>query len=74
MIEADIFCLVGAAFASFASLMATDSFWFFEIRPGWEWLADVLVLSLLAVAMTLIAWSKIWVGKPTFGSGKPDYC
>lgn len=68
MIEADLFCLVGATFASFASLMATDSFWFFELQPGWEWLADVLVLTLLAVAMTLIAWSKIWVGKPTFGS------
>ncbi|KAH7339754.1 Fusaric acid resistance protein-like-domain-containing protein [Rhizoctonia solani] len=68
MIEADMFCLVGAAFASFASLMATDSFWFFEVQPGWEWLADVLVLAWLGLAMTLIAWSKLWVGKPTFGS------
>ncbi|CAE7150897.1 unnamed protein product [Rhizoctonia solani] len=68
MIEADMFCLVGAAFASFASLMATDSFWFFEVQPGWEWLADFLVLAWLGLAMTLIAWSKIWVSKPTFGS------
>ncbi|KAG8732825.1 hypothetical protein FRC11_010722 [Ceratobasidium sp. 423] len=68
MIEADMFCLVGAVFASFASLMATDSFWFFEVQPGWEWLADLLVLSWLGLAMTLIAWSKLWVGKPTFGS------
>ncbi|KAL5631313.1 hypothetical protein ACGC1H_006986 [Rhizoctonia solani] len=68
MIEADMFCLVGAAFASFASLMATDSFWFFEVQPGWEWLADLLVLAWLGLAMTLIAWSKLWVGKPTFGS------
>ncbi|KAJ1304721.1 hypothetical protein OPQ81_005859 [Rhizoctonia solani] len=68
MIEADMFCLVGAAFASFASLMATDSFWFFELQPGWEWLADFLVLAWLGLAMTLIAWSKLWVGKPSFGS------
>ncbi|CUA66706.1 putative membrane protein YGL140C [Saccharomyces cerevisiae S288c] [Rhizoctonia solani] len=68
MIEADMFCLLGAAFASFASLMATDSFWFFEVQPGWEWLADFLVLAWLGLAMTLIAWSKLWVGKPTFGS------
>ncbi|QRW08040.1 fusaric acid resistance-like protein [Ceratobasidium sp. AG-Ba] len=68
MIEADLFCLVGAAFASFASLVATQSFWFFELQPGWEWLADALVLSWLAVSMMLIAWSKLWVNKPTFGS------
>jgi NADH:ubiquinone oxidoreductase subunit 6 (subunit J) len=70
MIEADLFCLVGAVFASFASLVATESFWFFELQPGWEWLADALVLSWLALAMTVIAWSKLWVGKPTFGSGE----
>ncbi|KAF8608644.1 hypothetical protein BDV93DRAFT_433325 [Ceratobasidium sp. AG-I] len=68
MIEADMFCLVGAVFASFASLVATQSFWFFEIQPGWKWLADLLVLSWLALAMMVIAWSKLWVGKPTFGS------
>lgn len=70
MIEADLFCLVGAAFASFASLVATQSFWFFELQPGWKWLADALVLSWLALAMMVIAWSKLWVGKPTFGSGQ----
>ncbi|KAG9096669.1 hypothetical protein FRC06_008439 [Ceratobasidium sp. 370] len=68
MAEADLFCLVGAAFASFASLVATGSFWYFELQPGWEWLADALVLSWLALAMMVIAWSKLWVGKPTFGS------
>ena len=73
MIEADMFCLVGAVFASFASLVATQSFWFFEIQPGWKWLADSLVLSWLALAMMVIAWSKLWVGKPTFGSGKHSF-
>ncbi|KAF8739889.1 Fusaric acid resistance protein family, partial [Rhizoctonia solani] len=68
MIEADMFCLVGAAFASIASLVATDSFWFFELQPGWEWLADLLVLAWVGLAMALIAWSKLWVNKPTFGS------
>ncbi|KAG8702606.1 hypothetical protein FRC09_004653 [Ceratobasidium sp. 395] len=68
MIEADLFCLVGAVFASFASLVATGSFWFFELQPGWEWLADALVVSWLGLAMMIIAWSKLWVGKPTFGS------
>ncbi|KAG9074732.1 hypothetical protein FS749_013673, partial [Ceratobasidium sp. UAMH 11750] len=68
MAEADLFCLVGAAFASFASLVATGSFWYFELQPGWEWLADALVVSWLALAMMVIAWSKLWVGKPTFGS------
>ncbi|CAE6416781.1 unnamed protein product [Rhizoctonia solani] len=68
MIEADMFCLVGAAFASIASLVATDSFWFFELQPGWEWLADILVLAWVGLAIALIAWSKLWVNKPTFGS------
>ncbi|CEL60767.1 hypothetical protein RSOLAG1IB_04006 [Rhizoctonia solani AG-1 IB] len=68
MIEADMFCLVGAVFASIASLVATDSFWFFELQPGWEWLADLLVLAWVGLAMAMIAWSKLWVNKPTFGS------
>jgi NADH:ubiquinone oxidoreductase subunit 6 (subunit J) len=70
MIEADMFCLVGAVFASIASLVATDSFWFFELQPGWEWLADLLVLAWVGLAMAMIAWSKLWVNKPTFGSGE----
>ncbi|KAG8745216.1 hypothetical protein FRC10_008528 [Ceratobasidium sp. 414] len=51
-----------------ATIIATGSFWYFELQPGWEWLADALVLSWLALAMMVIARSKLWVGKPTFGS------
>src|SRR5690242_16051119 len=42
MMEADIYCIGGAAFAAVVTLLSMDSFWFFELKPGWEWLADLI--------------------------------
>ena len=44
MVEADTFCLMGLFFAAFVSLSSMSMYWFFEVMPGMEWLADTLVI------------------------------
>ncbi|KAH9949028.1 Fusaric acid resistance protein-like-domain-containing protein [Amylocystis lapponica] len=68
MVEADIFCTMGLLFAAFVSLSSMSMFWFFEVQPGWEWLADVLVLLWIGLGMSGVAWMKVWMGKPTFNT------
>lgn len=69
MLEADKYCLMGLLFAAFVSLSSMTMFWFFEVRAGWEWLADVLVILWIGVGMSLLAWMKLWMAKPTFNTG-----
>jgi hypothetical protein len=64
MHEADIYCLVCALFAAFVSLASMDTFWFFEIRPGWEWLADALTFTWIGIAITIVAWVKVGASPP----------
>ncbi|EIN11240.1 hypothetical protein PUNSTDRAFT_61905 [Punctularia strigosozonata HHB-11173 SS5] len=66
MIEADIFCLLGLFWAAFVSLGSMASFWFFEVRRGWEWLADALGLLWVGVGMSLMAFAKVKMAKPSF--------
>ncbi|KAI9437537.1 Fusaric acid resistance protein-like-domain-containing protein [Lactarius indigo] len=54
MLEADIYC--GACTPT----------WALEPHAGWEWLADSLVLIWIFVGMSLVAWFKLWIAKPTF--------
>ncbi|KAF8586723.1 hypothetical protein K439DRAFT_1340213 [Ramaria rubella] len=68
MVEADIYVLFGLAFTTFVSLGSMAMFWFLEVRPGWEWLADVLVLSWIAGAMIIVAWLKVWMARPSFNT------
>ena len=69
MLEADKYCLMGLLFAAFVSLSSMTMFWFFEVRAGWEWLADALVILWIGVGMSLVAWMKLWMAKPTFNTG-----
>ncbi|KAL6303505.1 Fusaric acid resistance protein-like-domain-containing protein [Sparassis latifolia] len=68
MVEADLFCMMGLLFAATVALSSMTMFWFFETRPGWEWLADVLVLSFIGLGMSGVAWMKVWMAKPTFNT------
>ncbi|KAF8325195.1 Fusaric acid resistance protein-like-domain-containing protein [Cantharellus anzutake] len=66
MQEADVYCLIAALFSAFVALGSMDTFWFFEIKPGWEWLADALTFMWIAAAMSIVAWVKQWMNKPSF--------
>ncbi|TFK90654.1 hypothetical protein K466DRAFT_484360 [Polyporus arcularius HHB13444] len=68
MVEADVFCLMGLVFASLVSLSSMTVYWFFELQPGWEWLADVLVLLMIGLGMSVVAWMKVWMAKPSFNT------
>lgn len=70
MLEADLFCIMGVLWAAFISLSSMSLFWFFEVQPGWEWLADSLVLLWIGAGMSCVAWMKLWMKKPTFNTGK----
>jgi hypothetical protein len=66
MLEADFFCLLGLFWAAFISLGSMASFWFFEVRRGWEWLADFLGLMWVGIGMSLMALAKVKMAKPSF--------
>jgi hypothetical protein len=66
MVEADQYCLLGLIFASLVSIASMDSFWFFEVQPGYELLADIIVIVWVGLAMSAVAWTKQWMAKPTF--------
>ena len=59
MQEADIYCIMAALFAGFVASASMDTFWFFEIQPGWEWLADLLTFIWIGVAVAIIIWVKV---------------
>jgi hypothetical protein len=62
MVEADIYCLIGLLFAAFVSLSSMNGFWFFEVQPGYEWLADSIVIFWIGLSMSIVAWTKQWMG------------
>ncbi|KAI0088109.1 Fusaric acid resistance protein-like-domain-containing protein [Irpex rosettiformis] len=68
MLDADKYCLMGLLYASFISLGSMSMYWFFEVRAGWEWLADVLVILWIGLGMSGMAYMKMWMGKPTFNT------
>jgi hypothetical protein len=70
MLEADIYCVMGLGFASVISLGSMSTYWALEPHAGWEWLADSLVLIWICVGMSLVAWFKLWIAKPTFSPGR----
>jgi len=44
------------------------TFWPFELSPGWEPIADVIVLTWLGGAFVFVAWSKQWMAKPSYNT------
>ena len=69
MFEADLYCSMGLLFAATVSLSSMAVYWFFQVQPGLEWLADILVLLWIGAGMSLVAWMKVWMEKPTFNTG-----
>ena len=69
MVEADIYCLMGLVFATFVSLSSMSVYWFFEHQSGLDWLADLLVLLMIGLGMSAVAWMKVWMAKPSFNTG-----
>ncbi|KAI0319004.1 Fusaric acid resistance protein-like-domain-containing protein [Amylostereum chailletii] len=41
-------------------------YWALETHAGWEWLADILALIWIGIGMSMVAWMKLWMAKPTF--------
>lgn len=70
MFQADAFCFMGLLYAAFISLGSMSMYWFFEVRAGWEWFADCLVILWIGFGMSGMAYMKMWMGKPTFNTGQ----
>ena len=69
MLEADMYCLLGLFWSSFICLGSMSMFWWLDVKPGWEWLADLIALIWIGLGISAIAWMKAWMSKPTFGTG-----
>ncbi|KAF8134727.1 Fusaric acid resistance protein-like-domain-containing protein [Mycena galopus ATCC 62051] len=66
MIEADLYCFGGLVFSAFICLSSMTVFWWLETKPGWEWLAAVLVIVWIGVSMSVVAWMKVWMASSSF--------
>ncbi|KAJ6538778.1 Fusaric acid resistance protein-like-domain-containing protein [Mycena vulgaris] len=68
MVEADLYCFMGLVYSAFVCLSSMTMFWWLEKQPGWEWLADILVIVWIGVSMSLVAWMKVWMASPSFNT------
>ncbi|KXN90635.1 hypothetical protein AN958_03875 [Leucoagaricus sp. SymC.cos] len=68
MIEADIFCLMGIVYAAFVCGISMSTFWWLELKPGYEWLGDVVAILWIGVSMSVVAWMKVWMASPSFNT------
>lgn len=68
MLEADRYCFMGLVYSAFVCLSSMTMFWWLELKPGWEWLADILVLVWIGVSMSVLAWMKVWMASPPFNT------
>ncbi|KAJ4490925.1 Fusaric acid resistance protein-like-domain-containing protein [Lentinula aciculospora] len=68
MIEADFFCLFGIFYSAFICLSSMSMFWWLDVQPGWEWLADALAIVWVGVGMSFLAWMKVYMANPQFNT------
>ncbi|KAF9258847.1 hypothetical protein L218DRAFT_974799 [Marasmius fiardii PR-910] len=68
MLEADIFCVFGLFYSAFVALASMSMFWWIDVQPGLEWLADVIAIVWVGVSMSVLAWLKLWMANPQFGT------
>ncbi|KAJ7502501.1 hypothetical protein B0H11DRAFT_1988806 [Mycena galericulata] len=68
MVEADLYCFMGLVYSAFVCLSSMTMFWWLERKPGWEWLADFLVIVWIGVSMSVVAWMKVWMASPSFNT------
>ncbi|KAG9036609.1 hypothetical protein FRB95_008443 [Tulasnella sp. JGI-2019a] len=68
MMEADKYCLLGAVYSSIVCLVSMGLFWLLEDQPGLEFWADTSVFITVGIAMTLVAWAKLSMERPSFNA------
>jgi hypothetical protein len=61
MLEADLFCLLGLLYAAVVCFLSMSMFWWLEVKPGWEWMADVVALAWIGLSIGVMAWMKVWM-------------
>lgn len=61
MLEGDLFCLLGLLYAAVVCFVSMSMFWWLEVKPGWEWMADVVALVWIGLSIGLMAWMKVWM-------------
>ena len=70
MFEADSFCLVAWLYSALMSLSGLSLFWWLDVQPGFELLADFVLITWVGLTIWGLTWMKVWMAKPTFNSGK----
>lgn len=68
MIEADFFCLFGILYSAFICLSSMSMFWWLDVQPGWEWLADSLAIVWVGAGMSFLAWMKVYMVQKLFSN------
>ncbi|KIK69372.1 hypothetical protein GYMLUDRAFT_35450 [Collybiopsis luxurians FD-317 M1] len=68
MIEADFFFVFGVLYSAFICLSSMTMFWWLDVQPGWEWLADLLAIVWVGVGMSFLAWMKVYMANPQFNT------
>ena len=69
MFEADLYCLLGIVWASFISLGSMGMFWWLERYHNLNFLAEIIVIAFIGFGMTVVAFMKQWMAKPSFNTG-----
>ena len=70
MFEADSFCLVAWLYSALMNLSGLSLFWWLDVQPGFELLADFVLIIWVGLTIWGLTWMKVWMSKPTFNSGK----
>lgn len=68
MVEADLFCLLGLLYSSLVCLVSMSMYWWLELKPGWEWLADIVAVAWIGLSMSGVAWMKVWMNNASFNT------
>jgi len=68
MFEADLFCFIGVLFSAIITLSSSFSIHLFEDDSELQWIGDCLVFIWVASAMSIVAWAKVWMNKPSFNT------
>ncbi|KAF8550630.1 hypothetical protein OG21DRAFT_1478462 [Imleria badia] len=68
MFEADSYCLVAWLYSALMSLSGLSLFWWLDLKPGFELVADFELIIWVGLTIWGLTWMKVWMSKPTFNS------
>lgn len=68
MVEADTFCFIAWLYTALVCLTGMSLFWWLDVQPGWEVVADFVPILWVGFSMWGLSWMKVWMSKPTFNS------